>query len=441
MTDDQQQPNEFPAPKPLPGSVYIRPGIDDRPDYDKVLSPEDKSAVARLAVHQPRRKVEASVTQAETQVAQMTSEGSPAAAAASVDTAVPDMGSAYVDMRDPVVSADGQRPNPGQVTRLSWGFAVGATMSIVPWAALNLLALPAVIAKVSWQRVSSAVASRAAFSGGGQELSESLVSRIGTVGDGGVASAWAIDLAVVVVVGVVVSLIAEAVVSALSDRTRVAAGRRTPWIIAGGVVSAVMTLALGLCSNVVGIALLWGLVQVGYVMLTVPMAAAFSERVPDKFRPRIVRARGIGQMVGQALGVWIGVACVVFGGLYTPFAAAAAVFLLAGIVPGAGVAEGTVERGAAAYGDECAHADGAVPRAAARRRILEGVRFALLGVGWCRTDDHVPVVHRIGADLPGLVHARQLLSDRGTGVLVDRLDGLGDARRFRGGRVHRRSGG
>ena len=217
MTDDQQQPNEFPAPKPLPGSVYIRPGIDDRPDYDKVLSPEDKSAVARLAVHQPRRKVEASVTQAETQVAQMTSEGSPAAAAASVDTAVPDMGSAYVDMRDPVVSADGQRPNPGQVTRLSWGFAVGATMSIVPWAALNLLALPAVIAKVSWQRVSSAVASRAAFSGGGQELSESLVSRIGTVGDGGVASAWAIDLAVVVVVGVVVSLIAEAVVSALSD--------------------------------------------------------------------------------------------------------------------------------------------------------------------------------------------------------------------------------
>ena len=170
MTDDQQQPNEFPAPKPLPGSVYIRPGIDDRPDYDKVLSPEDKSAVARLAVHQPRRKVEASVTQAETQVAQMTSEGSPAAAAA------------YVDMRDPVVSADGQRPNPGQVTRLSWGFAVGATMSIVPWAALNLLALPAVIAKVSWQRVSSAVASRAAFSGGGQELSESLVSRIGAAG-------------------------------------------------------------------------------------------------------------------------------------------------------------------------------------------------------------------------------------------------------------------
>ena len=51
MTDDQQQPNEFPAPKPLPGSVYIRPGIDDRPDYDKVLSPKTVRG-RRLAVHQ-----------------------------------------------------------------------------------------------------------------------------------------------------------------------------------------------------------------------------------------------------------------------------------------------------------------------------------------------------------------------------------------------------
>ena len=151
-----------------------------------------------------------------------------------------------------------------------------------------------------------------------------------------------------------------------------------------------MTLALGLCSNVVGIALLWGLVQVGCVMLTVPMAAAFSERVPDKFRPRIVRARGIGQMVGQALGVWIGVACVVFGGLYTPFAAAAAVFLLAGIVP---VLVWPKEPSSEEQPHTAMSAHMLMeqfPRAAARRRILEGVRFALLGVGWCRTDDHVP---------------------------------------------------
>ncbi len=31
---------------------YVRPGIDDRPDLDKVLSPEDKAAVARLAIEE-----------------------------------------------------------------------------------------------------------------------------------------------------------------------------------------------------------------------------------------------------------------------------------------------------------------------------------------------------------------------------------------------------
>ena len=34
---------------------YVRPGIDDRPDLDKVLSPEDKAAVARLAIKNRRR--------------------------------------------------------------------------------------------------------------------------------------------------------------------------------------------------------------------------------------------------------------------------------------------------------------------------------------------------------------------------------------------------
>ena len=35
---------------------YVRPGIDDRPDLDKALSPEDKAAVARLAIKDRRRR-------------------------------------------------------------------------------------------------------------------------------------------------------------------------------------------------------------------------------------------------------------------------------------------------------------------------------------------------------------------------------------------------
>ena len=46
---------------------YVRPGIDDRPDLDKVLSPEDKAAVARLAIKNRRRPPEASADQPEAQ--------------------------------------------------------------------------------------------------------------------------------------------------------------------------------------------------------------------------------------------------------------------------------------------------------------------------------------------------------------------------------------
>ena len=48
MTEDNQN-NEF-KPQPLPGQVFIRPGIDDRPDYEKTLTPEAKAAMRRLSV-------------------------------------------------------------------------------------------------------------------------------------------------------------------------------------------------------------------------------------------------------------------------------------------------------------------------------------------------------------------------------------------------------
>ena len=39
-------------PQPLPGQVFVRPGIDDRPDYEKTLTEETKAALKRLAVQQ-----------------------------------------------------------------------------------------------------------------------------------------------------------------------------------------------------------------------------------------------------------------------------------------------------------------------------------------------------------------------------------------------------
>lgn len=57
MTEDNQN-NEF-KPQPLPGGVHP-PGIDDRPDYEKTLTPEAKAAMRRLSVQQHPRIPEAS---------------------------------------------------------------------------------------------------------------------------------------------------------------------------------------------------------------------------------------------------------------------------------------------------------------------------------------------------------------------------------------------
>ena len=39
---EQQTPMQ---PQPLPGQVFVRPGIDDRPDYEKTLTEETKAAL------------------------------------------------------------------------------------------------------------------------------------------------------------------------------------------------------------------------------------------------------------------------------------------------------------------------------------------------------------------------------------------------------------
>lgn len=65
-------------------------------------------------------------------------------------------------------------------------------------------------------------------------------------------------------------------------------------------------------------------------MLSVPLTSAISERVPDKFRPRIERWHGIGVMLGQALGVCMGALGVMFNS-FAPFSYTAVLFAVSGI--------------------------------------------------------------------------------------------------------------
>ena len=297
---------------------YVRPGIDDRPDLDKALSPEDKDAVARLAIKDRRRPPEASADQPEAQAVRLAAAGSSAAAAAaaSVDAPAPDLSSAYLDMRDPMVAADGQRPTTGQVSRLNWGFCAASILVGAPWIALNTIAMPNAVARLFGYDTASAI---------------SVTINPSTGRPLPVATDLAVPLAVLVIVGVVASMFAMPLISALSDRTRTPLGRRTPWMVAGGVLCALLTLLLGQNTGIVVLCIFWALMQFAYAMLSAPLASAISERVPDKFRPRIERWHGIGVMLGQALGVCMGAFGVMFDS-FTPFTYTAVLFAVSGIL-------------------------------------------------------------------------------------------------------------
>lgn len=287
---------------------YQRPGIDDRPDLDKALSAEDKAAVARLAADPHRLAPEETVEQPTAQAARLAADGTATvAAAAQVDAAVPDYSSSFLDMRDPLVAADGERPDERARTRLKWAFGIGAFLIAAPWTTLNLVAIPnqiALGAGIDVTRADPSMLARAA------ELP------------------W--TLCIIIGVGAVWSLLFTPLVAALSDRTRVTFGRRTPWLAAGGLLSALLTFALGATTATVPMLLLWTLLQFSYAMLVVPLASAVSERVPDKFRDVIERWNAIGVIAGQAAGGVVGGLAIGFGP-FNPFLCAAVMFALAGL--------------------------------------------------------------------------------------------------------------
>lgn len=313
--DNQSPQPAAPQPKPLPGQIYIRPGIDDRPDLDKALTPEDKKAIARLAVHIEREQPDDSAAHAETQAVRMSTTGSPAVATAIPPTPIADASSAFLDMRDPMVAADGSTPTKPQVNRLTVSFTLAALLRTAPWAMLNMVALPALVDRLVGNSLGG---------GHGTPLSAE-ASRMA----GAAPLPW---LAMIIAIGSVIGLIANAIVGVSSDHTRTAVGRRTPWIIGGGLLSALFVLPLGALGNVAALLFFWILLQITYAMLAAPLAAAFGERLPDKFREHAMRWRGVGLMVGQMLGVALGACGIAFGG-GLPFGLTAIVFILAAFVP------------------------------------------------------------------------------------------------------------
>ncbi|WP_460065475.1 MFS transporter [Streptomyces sp. YKOK-I1] len=136
-------------------------------------------------------------------------------------------------------------------------------------------------------------------------------------------------LAWVTGVGALVSLWANPLFGALSDRTTSRYGRRTPWIVAGAVGGALSLLLLAVADGVWTMALGWCLVQLTLNAAFAAVTAAVPDRVPRSQRGAVGGWLG----VAQVLGVVGGTALVTVAGGVGAGYVACAVFTALGVLP------------------------------------------------------------------------------------------------------------
>jgi MFS family permease len=129
--------------------------------------------------------------------------------------------------------------------------------------------------------------------------------------------------------GAVVSLVANPLFGALSDRTTARWGRRTPWIVAGSAGGALSLLLLAGAGGVWTMAAGWCLVQLTLNAAFAAITAAVPDRVPRLQRGSVGGWLGAAQILGVVGGTGLATAAGGVGGGY----AACAVFTLVGVVP------------------------------------------------------------------------------------------------------------
>jgi MFS family permease len=132
---------------------------------------------------------------------------------------------------------------------------------------------------------------------------------------------------VVTGVGSAVSVVANPLFGALSDRTVSRFGRRVPWVVAGALLGALALVLLAHASSVLTMALAWSLAQASLNAMFAALTATVPDLVP-------VRERGVvggWVAVSQTLGIvgGVGIATVTGGLVAGYYATAAAVVVLA----------------------------------------------------------------------------------------------------------------
>ncbi|AYG82120.1 hypothetical protein DWB77_04290 [Streptomyces hundungensis] len=133
-------------------------------------------------------------------------------------------------------------------------------------------------------------------------------------------------LALVTGVGAAVSMVANPVFGALSDRTTAKVGRRIPWVVAGGAGGVAGLLVLAWAPNVAVMTAGWCLVQLALNASFAALTAAVPDQVPHQWRGLVGGWLGVSQVGGILVGTALATAA---GGLTAGYLACAAFSLLA----------------------------------------------------------------------------------------------------------------
>lgn len=126
----------------------------------------------------------------------------------------------------------------------------------------------------------------------------------------------------------VVSLVSNLIFGNFSDRTRSRFGRRTPWVVWGGVLGGITLFGVGVIASPVLLTIDYCLCMVGLNMMLAPAIAVLSDRVPEAIRGTMSTFWGVGAAIGYPLGAIIG-ATFIAGGT-----ASLSGFVLGGILMG-----------------------------------------------------------------------------------------------------------
>ncbi|MCU1533253.1 MAG: transporter [Arthrobacter sp.] len=133
-------------------------------------------------------------------------------------------------------------------------------------------------------------------------------------------------LSLVIGCGAAVSVVANPLFGALSDRTLSGFGRRAPWVFAGAILATAALLALSGATAVALMVLFWCLVQLGANAAYAAITAAVPDRVPVSQRGSVGGLAALGQTLGILLSAVFG--AVVTGNFMLGYWLCAAALLL-----------------------------------------------------------------------------------------------------------------